>query len=42
MTRLPAGTMREAVIDVGAIADNVRHFRRLTGSEVIAVVKADG
>lgn len=42
MTRLPAGVMREATIDVGAISDNVRHFRRLTGAEVIAVVKADG
>ena len=34
--------LREAVIDVGAIAANVRHLRRLTDSEVIAVVKADG
>ena len=42
MTRLPAGVMREATIDVGAIEDNVRHLRRLTESEVIAVVKADG
>lgn len=42
MSGLPAGTMREAVVDVGAIADNVRHLRRLTQSEVIAVVKADG
>lgn len=42
MSRLPAGVMREAVIDVGAIEDNVRHLRRLTESEVIAVVKADG
>ncbi|WP_205791441.1 alanine racemase [Microbacterium sulfonylureivorans] len=42
MTRMPAGVMREATIDVGAIEDNVRHLRRLTGSEVIAVVKADG
>ncbi len=42
MTGLPAGTMREALIDVGAIAANVRHLRRLTESEVIAVVKADG
>ena len=32
---------REATIDLDAIADNVRHFRRLTGVEVIAVVKAD-
>ncbi|HKT58358.1 MAG TPA: alanine racemase, partial [Microbacterium sp.] len=32
---------REAVIDTSAIADNVRHLRRLTGVEVIAVVKAD-
>lgn len=42
MTSLPAGVMREATIDVGAIEDNVRHLRRLTESEVIAVVKADG
>lgn len=32
---------REATIDLDAIADNVRHFRRLTGVEVIAVVKAN-
>lgn len=42
MTRLPDGVLREATIDVGAIAANVRHLRRLTDSEVIAVVKADG
>ncbi|MEZ3159210.1 alanine racemase [Microbacterium sp. BWT-B31] len=42
MTRLPTGTFREARIDTDAIADNVRHLRRLTDSEVIAVVKADG
>lgn len=42
MSTLPAGVMREAIIDVEAIADNVRHLRRLTGVEVIAVVKADG
>lgn len=42
MSRLPAGTLREASIDVDAIEDNVRHLKRLTNSEVIAVVKADG
>ncbi|MEV8266899.1 alanine racemase [Microbacterium sp. NPDC076911] len=42
MNRLPAGVMREAIIDVDAIEDNVRHLRRLTESELIAVVKADG
>jgi alanine racemase len=42
MSTLPAGTMREATIDLGAIEDNVRHFRRLTGVDVLAVVKADG
>jgi alanine racemase len=42
MSRLPAGVLREASIDVGAITANVRHLRRLTDSEVIAVVKADG
>ncbi|MGK3954266.1 alanine racemase [Microbacterium sp. I2] len=42
MSRLPVGALREATVDVGAIADNVRHLRRLTQSEVIAVVKADG
>jgi alanine racemase len=42
MNRLPAGSLREATIDTDAIEDNVRHFRRLTGAEIIAVVKADG
>lgn len=42
MSRLPDGVMREATIDVGAITANVRHLRRLVGTEVIAVVKADG
>ncbi|WP_205789287.1 alanine racemase, partial [Microbacterium sp. CPCC 204701] len=42
MSRMPAGVLREALVDVGAIEDNVRHLRRLTESEVIAVVKADG
>lgn len=42
MSALPSGVMREAQIDVGAIASNVRHLKRLTGVEVIAVVKADG
>jgi alanine racemase len=42
VSRLPAGVMREATIDVGAIEANVRHLRRLVGVEVIAVVKADG
>lgn len=42
MSALAAGVMREALIDVGAIAANVRHLRRLTESEAIAVVKADG
>ncbi len=36
------GILREAVIDTGAIAENVRHMRRLTGVQFIAVVKADG
>ncbi|KAA9149112.1 alanine racemase [Microbacterium lushaniae] len=38
---MPDGVMREARIDVEAIADNVRHLRRLTDAEIIAVVKAD-
>lgn len=42
MNALPAGVMREARIDVGAIEHNVRQLRRLTGVEVLAVVKADG
>lgn len=42
MSRLPDGVMREARVDVEAIADNVRHLRRLTEAEIIAVVKADG
>ncbi|MBO9627520.1 MAG: alanine racemase [Microbacterium sp.] len=32
---------REATIELDAISDNVRHFRRLTGVQVIAVVKAN-
>lgn len=40
--RACAGTMREATIDVGAIEANVRHLCRLTDSDLIAVVKADG
>ena len=42
MTRMPSGTLREAVIDVGAIGANIRHLRQLTGVEILAVVKADG
>ncbi|KHK99852.1 alanine racemase [Microbacterium mangrovi] len=41
MSRL-SGMPREAVVDTSAIADNVRHLRRLVGVEVMAVVKADG
>ena len=41
-SRLPEGTLREASVDVAAIAANVQHLRRMTNSEVIAVVKADG
>ncbi|WP_353114293.1 alanine racemase [Microbacterium sp.] len=33
---------REATIDLDAVADNVRHLRRLTGADVIGVVKANG
>lgn len=32
---------REATIDLAAISENTRHLRRLTGAEVIAVVKAN-
>jgi alanine racemase len=32
---------REATIDLGAIAENVRHLRTLTGVQVIGVVKAN-
>lgn len=42
MTRLPPGVLREAAVDVGAMSANVRHLRRLTGVDVMAVVKADG
>lgn len=42
MSPLPEGTLREARIDVGAIADNVRHLRRVIGVPVMAVVKAEG
>jgi alanine racemase len=39
---LPPGVLREALIDTGAMSANIRHLRRLTGVEVMAVVKADG
>lgn len=42
MSSLPAGVLREALIDTAAITENVRHLRRVTDSDVIAVVKADG
>lgn len=42
MSRLAPGVLREAIVDTSAIADNVRHLRKLTGVEVIGVVKADG
>lgn len=42
MSRIPPGILREAVIDTAAITANVRQLRRLTASEIIAVVKADG
>lgn len=42
MSALGEGEMREAVIDTAAITENVRHLRRLTDADVIAVVKADG
>ena len=42
MSRIPPGILREAVIDTSAITANVRQLRRLTASEIIAVVKADG
>ncbi|WP_336630952.1 MULTISPECIES: alanine racemase [unclassified Microbacterium] len=42
MSRLPAGVMREALVDTAAITENVRHLRRLTDAELIAVVKAEG
>jgi alanine racemase len=38
----PTFPFRQARIDLDAIADNVRHLRRLTGVDVIGVVKADG
>ncbi|GAA3763886.1 alanine racemase [Microbacterium kribbense] len=42
MTPLAPGVLREAVIDTDAITANVRHLRRTTGTDVLAVVKADG
>ena len=41
MTAPAPGILREAVIDVSAIADNTRRIRELVGVEVMAVVKAD-
>lgn len=40
--KMAPGVLREALIDVDAITENVRHLRALTGAEVIAVVKAEG
>ncbi|ALJ19113.1 alanine racemase [Microbacterium sp. No. 7] len=40
--RLGTGQMREALIDTDAITANVRHLKRVTGTEVLSVVKADG
>lgn len=37
-----SAAMREASVDVGAITANVRQLRRVTGVEVMAIVKADG
>ncbi|MGC4812664.1 alanine racemase [Micromonospora sp. DT228] len=34
--------LAEAVVDLGAIADNVRAITSLTGTDLMAVVKADG
>ncbi|MFI5924912.1 alanine racemase [Micromonospora sp. NPDC051543] len=34
--------LAEAVVDLGAIADNVRRIAAVTGTELMAVVKADG
>ncbi len=42
MSRMPEGVLREAAIDTSAITANVRQLRRLTDSEIIAVVKAEG
>lgn len=42
MTRLAPGVLREAVIDSSAITQNVHQLRKMTGVEVMAVVKADG
>lgn len=39
---MTAPLFREAVVDPTAIAANVAHVARLTGTEVIGVVKADG
>ena len=33
MRRMPVGSMREAVIDTGAITANVRHLRALVGRD---------
>ena len=39
--RAVRGTLSEAVVDLSAIRDNVRTFRRLIPQDVLAVVKAD-
>ncbi|HTJ72329.1 MAG TPA: alanine racemase [Actinospica sp.] len=39
---IPAERMTEAVIDLGAVAENLRIFRSRTDAALMAVVKADG
>lgn len=41
MSALPAGMLREALVDVSAISENTRTLRDLTRTDVLAVVKAD-
>lgn len=41
MAPLAAGVLREATIDTAAITENTRALRTLTGTDVLAVVKAD-
>lgn len=42
MTALAPGVLREAIVDSAAISANVRHLRAMSGTDLMAVVKADG
>ena len=42
MTQLPAGVMREALIDVGAITANTRHLREVCEDQGVRAYQVEG